>query len=159
MNDENNILMKMITNDSEVETLRIIRNTCRNFMTRQTHEIDSQSQQIWWQKLDKSVNFTYLLFKSEWGVIIHPIGYGYIRFENGEILLTGGLIPEERGKGYGKKLFELMINSSKRYNAPIKLEVLNSNVNAFEMYKKLGFQIISRDDRITKMEYHYDSVI
>ena len=52
-----------------------------------------------------------------------------------------------------------MIDSSKRYNAPIKLEVLNTNTNAFEMYKKLGFEVISSDDRITKMEYHYDSVI
>lgn len=159
MNDEISILIKLVTSDSDVETLRVIRNTCRTFMTRQIYEIDTQNQQIWWQKLDKSTNFPYLLYKAEFGVIIYPIGYGYVRFENGEILLTGGLIPEERGKGYGKKLFELMINSSKRYNVPIKLEVLNSNTNAFEMYKKIGFTVISKDDKITKMEYHYDSVI
>lgn len=158
MNDTT-LLLKLVRNNDELETLRVIRNTCRDFMTRQTYEITSEMQQIWWQRLDKSVNFPYLFFKSEHGVIIDPIGYGYVRFENGEVLLTGGLIPTERGQGYGKTLFELMINSSMRYNAPIKLEVLNSNKNAFEMYKKLGFEIISSDDKITKMEYLYDSVI
>ena len=159
MEDQNNILIKLVTSDSDVETLRVIRNSCRNFMTRQTHEIDKDSQMMWWQKLDKTTNFPYLLYKAEYGVIVYPIGYGYVRFENGEVLLTGGLMPEERGKGHGKRLFQLMIDSSKRYNAPIKLEVLNTNTNAFEMYKKLGFEVISSDDRITKMEYHYDSVI
>lgn len=159
MNNDTTLLLKLVRSNDEVETLRVIRNTCRNFMTRQTHELSSEAQQIWWQRLDKSVNFPYLFFKLEHGVIVDPIGYGYVRFENGEVLLTGGLVPEVRGQGYGKTLFELMINSSKRYNAPIKLEVLNTNINAFGMYKKLGFQILSSDDIITKMEYYYDSVI
>jgi ribosomal protein S18 acetylase RimI-like enzyme len=159
MNEQPTLLLKLVRNNDEVETLRVIRNTCRNFMTRQTYEISADLQQVWWQRLDKSVNFPYLFFKLQHGVIVDPIGYGYVRFENGEVLLTGGLIPEERGQGYGKTLFGLMINSSMRYNAPIKLEVLNTNTNAFEMYKSLGFEVISSDDKITKMEYFYDSVI
>ena len=55
MEDQNNILIKLVTSDSDVETLRVIRNSCRNFMTRQTHEIDKDSQMMWWQKLDKTI--------------------------------------------------------------------------------------------------------
>ena len=159
MKDEFFLVLKPVSNEHEVEQLRNIRNTCKDFMTRNTQEIDAESQLKWWKNLDKKTNFPYLLFKVEHGVVCVTVGYGYVRIEDNQVLLTGGLLPVDRNMGHGKKLFEMMISSSKKFNLPIRIEVLNTNTTAYEMYKKIGFKIISADDRITKMEYYYDSVI
>jgi ribosomal protein S18 acetylase RimI-like enzyme len=90
---------------------------------------------------------------------VEPVGYGYIRVEDGVVLLTGGLVEAERGKGYGSTLFNYLVQNSKSFNLPIKLEVLKSNMVAFSVYNRIGFRVIGDDGKIIKMEYHHDSVI
>lgn len=156
---ENFVVLKEISNKSDVEFLRIIRNDCRNFMTRNTSEITSEQQLKWFESLNSDVKL-YLLHKVEMGVISYPIGYGLLRKEDNSILISGGLIESERGKGYGGVLFQYLIENCKKFgNFPIKLEVLKSNIKAFAIYSKLGFRVISDDGKIIKMEYYYDSSI
>lgn len=153
------VIMKPIHTDSDVEELRRIRNLCKDFMTRNTSMISEEQQKKWYSTLDKDNNKLYLLHKIHHGVIIEPVGYGYIRVEDGFVLLTGGLIESERGKGYGSTLFNYLVQNSKSFNLPIKLEVLKTNMVAFSVYNKIGFRVIGDDGKVIKMEYHYDSVI
>lgn len=144
---------------NEVELLRVMRNECKAFMTRYTEDILYEQQQEWYRNLDKSKNKIYILHQIHYGVVAEPIGYGYIRVEDGFVLLTGGLTESKRGKGYGSSLFNFLIQNSKQFKLPIKLEVLKTNTVAFSIYKKLGFNIVSENDNVITMEYHYDSVI
>ena len=93
------------------------------------------------------------------GVAATIIGYGYIRVEDETVLLTGGLVESCRGKGYGQILFNSLLLNSKKFNLPIKLEVLKSNMVAFSVYNKIGFRVTADDGKVIKMEYFYDSVI
>jgi len=153
------LVMTVIHTDSDVEELRKIRNLCKDFMTRNTSTISEEQQKKWYSTLDKDNNKLYLLHKIHYGVAVEPVGYGYIRVEDGFVLLTGGLVEAERGKGYGSTLFNYLVQNSKSFNLPIKLEVLKSNMVAFSVYNKIGFRVIGDDGKIIKMEYHYDSVI
>jgi ribosomal protein S18 acetylase RimI-like enzyme len=153
------IILRPIKNEDDVETLRKIRNTCKDFMTRNTTSITSEQQKTWYLNIDKNKNNLYLVERVSFGVTVDTVGYGYVRVEDGTALLTGGLIEEVRGQGYGSRLFELLLQESKKFKLPIKLEVLKSNMKAFAVYNKLGFRVISDDGKILKMEYYYDSVI
>jgi GNAT superfamily N-acetyltransferase len=159
MSENNTLIMIPVKSKEEVESLRNIRNICRNFMTRNTAEISYEQQQKWYDSIDKNVNKLFLLHNVIHGVISSMIGYGYIRVEDGVVLLTGGLVQDERGKGYGSVLFNYLVKNSKDFNLPIKLELLKTNMVAFSVYNKIGFRVIGDDGKIIKMEYHYDSVI
>ena len=153
------ILLRPIKTLDDIEVLREIRNSCKDFMTRNTSTITREQQQTWYLNIDKEKNNLYLVERVSYGVITDTIGYGYLRIENETVLLTGGLIESVRGQGYGSRLFELLLQESKKFKLPIKLEVLKTNMRAFAVYNKLGFRVISDDGKILEMEYHYDSVI
>jgi GNAT superfamily N-acetyltransferase len=159
MQNDEFIVLVSVTNPTEVENLRVIRNECKNYMTRNADTISKEQQMKWWNNLNKDIHKLYLVHKVYLGVAHVTVGYGYIRVENGEVLLTGGLNETERGKGHGKQLFATLLENAKQYNLPIKLELLKTNTKAFVVYNSLGFRVTSDDGKIIKMEYHYDSVI
>jgi len=154
-----NLIMVPVRTEDEVERLRQIRNICKDFMTRNTSEISYEQQQNWYKNINKETNRLFLLHKIHYGVVDDMIGYGYIRVEDGIVLLTGGLIESERNKGYGSILFEYLVKNSESFKLPIKLEVLKTNMKAFAVYNKIGFRVTGDDGKIIKMEYYYDSVI
>jgi ribosomal protein S18 acetylase RimI-like enzyme len=159
MNETSMLVLKPVETKEDVENLRLMRNVCKNFMTRNTSEISYEQQQQWYQNIDKNNHKLFLLHQISCGVVASIIGYGYIRVENDVVLLTGGLIEQERGKGYGTTLFEYLVKNSEPFNLPIKLEVLKTNMKAFAVYNKIGFRVIGDNGKIIEMEYHYDSVI
>jgi ribosomal protein S18 acetylase RimI-like enzyme len=152
-----NLVFKLVSNSFEAESLRKIRNECREFMTRNTEYISEEDQQKWFLTAHKKYQL-YLLYNIECGVIVDPIGYGLIRTEDTEYLVTGGLTASARGKGIGQKLFKFLIDNTKK-DKPLRLEVLKTNVSAFNVYKKLGFITTYDNDKLVYMEYKYDSPI
>lgn len=118
----------------EVETMRQIRNACRFFMTRHTQEIQPHQQIAWWEKLDRTKVRPYLLRRG-----YEPIGYGLIRLDDkGREWLTGALLEEYRGNGYGKYLFCGLIH---RCEGECWLEVWEYNVPARRLYESIGFKV------------------
>ena len=148
------VTLNPVLNIRDVETVRHHRNACKDFMTRNTEYISADQQTKWFNSLDKNTNHLLSLNKIHHGAVVEDIGYGYIRIEDGEVLLTGGITSNERGKGYGVFLFERLVLNSLKYGLPIRLEVLKTNAAGIATYKKVGFTIIDEDERIYKMEYN-----
>lgn len=153
MAEDSTVILSAVTCDRDVETVRHHRNACREFMTRHTEYISAQQQANWYKELDKEFNRVFILNKIHHGAVVEDIGYGYIRVENGEVLLTGGITSNERGKGYGYLLFSKLVLYSIKFNLPIRLEVLKTNAAGIATYKKVGFKTIDEDENIFKMEY------
>jgi len=154
MTEDSSVILSPVLNMRDVETVRHHRNACREFMTRNTDYISAQQQSKWFDGLDKNTNRLLLLNKIHHGAVVEDIGYGYIRIENSEVLLTGGITSNERGKGHGFFLFERLVLHSLKYGLPIRLEVLKTNAAGIATYKKVGFKVISEDEKIYKMEYN-----
>lgn len=135
----NQLHMRRITTLEDAQRMRVIRNQCRTFMTRDPREITEEDQATWWHRLaemDRTGLEAYLFFEEPTGDV-EPVGYGIVRWPPGELpLLTGGLIPEARGLGYGRELFRWLMA---RVDGPCRLEVLLSNTTARVLYAKLGF--------------------
>jgi len=151
------LVFKRVTKPCEAEILRVIRNKCRTFMTRNTDEISPEQQQEWFKSAFKKYEL-YIAYAIEHGVCIVDAGYGLIHLNDGEYLLSGGLVPEYRDKGLGSALFKFLVDNCNKQQ-PIRLEVLKSNTRALKTYEKLNFCVIGENDKVFFMEYKYDSVI
>jgi ribosomal protein S18 acetylase RimI-like enzyme len=57
-------------------------------------------------------------------------------------VLGMGLLPEFRGKGIGRKLIQQTLAASREFGLHrVELTVREDNLNAIELYKKIGFDI------------------
>lgn len=140
--DLRGVQFAMPQDDCEREALRQIRNSCREFMTRDNHEITEEEQVAWWAKIDHKTCIPLLLtvktFLTTGGPLLKScsIGYGLLRKEGERWWLSGGLLPQWRGQGWGTALFTLLLLKAPR---PVYLEVKLSNAKAVRLYAKLGF--------------------
>jgi ribosomal protein S18 acetylase RimI-like enzyme len=145
-------LAEVDTSD-KAESLRLIRNECRAFMTNNTEEISPEQQQEWYESLDRSQMIPYLFVEGVAGVCFLPIGYGLIRSKDGVTLLTGGLKENQRDKGLGVELFLCLIDKAKEvWDQPIHLEVRLDNPRAQKLYQNLGFEPLYYTNDIMYME-------
>lgn len=80
------------------------------------------------------------------------IGVGSVNLEGEDVSIFGlGVLPEYRGKGYGKELLHLIVERLlERGRTEITIEVDSDNANALMLYKKTGFHI--------EVAYEYYSV-
>lgn len=151
------MVFKRVTTANEAEILRVIRNQCRTFMTRNTDEISAEQQQEWFKTAFKKYEL-YVAYVIEHGVCIVYAGYGLIHLNEGEYLLSGGLLPEYRDKGLGSQLFKFLVDNCNK-QLPVRLEVLKTNIRALKTYEKLNFVTTGENDKVYFMEYKYDSCI
>lgn len=72
------------------------------------------------------------------------IGYGQVIIEgNTPIIVNVGILPDYRGKGYGKLLINYLLKIINDYNYnTATINVDSNNVNAFNLYKNCGFNIL-----------------
>ncbi len=144
---------------NEAQTMRRIRNECREYMTKNSELISEEDQITWFNGLDRNNIKMYIMFESYFGVVFSPIGFGYCRHVGDETYLTGGLIADARGKGYGKHLFQHILDKAKTFNTKVTLEVLQTNAVAQKLYTSIGFVPYYSDERIIKMEFKNDPAV
>lgn len=151
------LVYKRVTTLAEAEILRVIRNECREYMTRHTDHITEEQQREWFKDAFRKYEL-YIVYYLEHGSVLLDAGFGVIHKNENEFLLTGGLRPDMRNKGLGKNLFKFLIDQCHK-SLPIRLEVLKTNTRAFKTYESLDFKVTGEDDKLYFMEYDYDSVI
>lgn len=131
-----------------LEYMRTLRNSCRHFMTRYQGEILPEQQELWYQSLPENiVPYVYLLEESS-----SFYGYGLIEYENNCAYLTAALSQDVRGKGFGRQIFMDLIEIAKQKVNKICLEVLDTNIIAYNLYQSLGFIQVNQKDNIIFLE-------
>lgn len=120
----------------DAENMRLVRNSCREFMTRSPLEISREDQIEWFTSLDRDSIQPFIGFA---GSRLAPMAYGLVRKIDGEWFLSGGLLPDWRGAGYGKMLFCGLTAHVHAKRANAYLEVRASNDRAINLYRSLGY--------------------
>jgi len=138
----------------DVERVRQIRNTCREFMTRDTREVSEQTQLRWW--VDRKPDMRLFLFRLEGD----DVGYGLTREERGALIVSGGLLPEYRRMGIGNALFRLLtLTGLPKGKFTCRLEVRIDNMPARTTYERIGFCYVddpkNADLNILTMELYF----
>ena len=144
------VLFDSPTLDTDLEWVRIIRNHVSEFMTNNPHAISREEQIEWFKSLDHD-QLRLFLFEEKYPPI--PVGYGIINKSYTPFpLLTGAIIPSHQGRGYGKELFQSLIDLCKDDLVP-ELDVRETNTKAINLYKSLGFVETINNNGIISMIY------
>lgn len=77
---------------------------------------------------------------------------GSVSIENDEASIFGlGIAPQYQGKGFGRELLNLIAADLKNKGIEnITIEVDSTNKNAFNLYKKFGFEVETSFDYYRK---------
>lgn len=140
-----------VVNPLLADVMRQIRNSCREFMTNRTEHIDYIQQRVWWHMLDHSRWRCYLyeLNLHHLGGPVLDVGYGVIQPDRDpdakRLWLTGGILPDYRGLGFGKQIFRHLIDECFG-QGEVWLEVREDNLRAKKLYYGLGFVPEERTD-------------
>ena len=80
---------------------------------------------------------------------------GRLRVVRGDSVYIGGIqiLPEYRGRGIGTQIIESLIIEAEEKMVPITLEVRHNNIDAFNLYERLGFQVVEEDEIQKVMKY------
>jgi GNAT superfamily N-acetyltransferase len=133
-----------VTRLDQAEQMRVIRNACREFMTNNRREITAEEQAQWFLSIQDSETILPFLYKPRPDHMYpKPFGFGLLRKERDKWWLTGGILPEWRGKGYGKDLFAELADYVHHLGETAWLTVWEHNERAMATYKSLGFVVES----------------
>jgi len=135
----------------DIESIRQLRNEPSTwiFLT-DVQQITPQQQEEWFNRITTAKDRTYFsVFKEEKDF---PIAYegdflGIIRFDqmdsvNKSVRVGCDIVPKERGKGYGTKVFKAILKFCFSHWGMHRLWlcVLENNEVALKLYAKAGFQ-------------------
>jgi len=126
------------------ETLRELRNQCREFMTGSTAWITASQQEDFRKNLEDSTQKVYLVVEG-----VCSIAFLYLRLDcaTGEWIPTYGVAEAKRGLGYGKFLVALSQVLCER----LRLKVLQTNDRACQLYHALGFVVTTQQNGVKEM--------
>ena len=143
------MLFRALISPRDVEALRVIRNSCRRYMTRHVSSITKAQQARWWRERDSHIQ-VYLAMVSG-----RAVGYGLLHITARGTWVSGGLVHDARGRGHGRQLFDALIILTGA--SPCLLEVRKDNARALSLYTFLGFRVSGtrrglRGARILRMQ-------
>ena len=79
-----------------------------------------------------------------------PLAYGHLDNEDGITWLGIAVQEQHRGKGHGKRMMQLLLDSARGCGVQqLKLSVDNTNAPAIKLYEAFGFVLLERTDRFS----------
>ena len=137
----------------QVQTLRELRNGCREFMTHRTNEISPARQQEWWRGLDHKNTWAFLFTNGEDG---EYIGFSLLRRRDGKMYTTYGLKKDYRGQGLGKELVELTMYACQ---GGAFCDMRQDNAVMRAIHKKLGWVETSQNGTLIEAQYEWPAKV
>lgn len=131
---------RLVTTDWEAEVVRVIRNSGRQWMTRDTSEITYDQQQAWWKNACHDPSFDLWLFS----VSATDIGYGMVRLENDKEWCSLAVLPRYQGNGYGTEIYRYLALSTAQ---DVWAEILADNTPSIKACLNAGFQVAYAMDK------------
>lgn len=117
----------------DAEVVRIIRNSGRQWMTRDTHEIGYDDQQAWWAARDLATCRIWLARVAE-----TDVAYGLLRLENDRWWCSLAVLPRYQGNGYGSEIYRYLALAT---DQDVWAEILADNTPSIRACLRAGFQI------------------
>lgn len=134
------ITMRQATTEWDAEVVRVIRNSGRQWMTRDTREITYDAQQAWWAAyaLEESMRIWIA------SVATTDVGYGLLRIEARRWWASLAVLPRYQGQGYGKDLYRYLAAST---DQDVYAEILADNTPSIKACLGAGYTIAYAMDK------------
>lgn len=130
---------------SDAEIVRAIRNSGRQWMTRDTHELTAVEQAAWWSRRDPVTCPIWLA-----RISATDVGYGLLRRENGRVWASLAVLPQFRGQGYGTMIYRYLALA---VSVDVWAEILADNTPSIRACLRAGYQIAYAQDKLATLVY------
>jgi len=133
-----------VRTDEQFESLRIIRNECRSFMTRSQDEIGPSMQAAFSESLRSGARLGWpFLYTERAGKTSGYLGYSYLSLEGGKMMASYGVGESHRGKGFGRLIVQ---HAGDAAMGEVHAESLASNAPILHLQKMQGFREVGRKE-------------
>lgn len=121
------MLVRRVIDPDDVELLREIRNSCREYMTHDTHHVTREQQADWWAAAPRRA------------YLYNGVAFSYVSTRDGKPYITLGMLPEARGQGLGPQIYRHVAELL----APLTVwaDVNHSNVPSINAAARAGWKI------------------
>jgi RimJ/RimL family protein N-acetyltransferase len=134
------MVFRLATTEWDAEVVRIIRNSGRQWMTRDTREISYDAQQAWWKARDPDSCWVYIGRIAE-----TDVGYGMLRLlDDDRWWASLAVLPRYQGNGYGSEIYRHLALSTSQ---DVWAEILADNTPSIRACLKAGYQIAYAMDK------------
>lgn len=132
--------MRQATTEWDAEVIRVIRNSGRQWMTRDTKEIGYDHQQAWWARraTDEAMRIWIA------SVATTDVGYGLLRFEARQWWASLAVLPRYQGQGYGTDIYRYLAAST---DQSVYAEILADNTPSIKACLGAGYTIAYAMDK------------
>jgi len=119
------------------EVLRVLRNECAEWMTRDTAQITPGQQRAFYeQKIATGKVEGFLLFDGE------PVAYGLLIWdEEGRAWSSTGVKADRRGEGFGEAVTIENVRRAHARGVPMHAEVRQDNAGQQKICRRIGYQV------------------
>ena len=124
---------RLAVTEWDAEVVRVIRNTGRQWMTRDTREITYDAQKAWWARCDPLIWRIWIA-----SIAATDIGYGLLRFEAGRWWASLAVLPRYQGNGYGSGIYTYLALSTVE---DVYAEILADNTPSIKACLSAGYTI------------------
>jgi GNAT superfamily N-acetyltransferase len=130
---------------ADAESVRIIRNSGRAWMTRDTVELTEAAQAAFWAKRDPIAWPIWLV-----RIAATDIGYGLLRWEGERVWCSLAVLPQFRGQGYGTLIYRYLALA-----VPVDVwaEILADNTPSIRACLSAGYQLAYAADTVAVLVY------
>jgi glycosyltransferase involved in cell wall biosynthesis len=142
-----------VRSPEQFEALRILRNECRESMTRHKEEI-SLAEQAEWAKWVKTPDSGYwpFLFSIRDDQPFAYVGFMLLRLIDGKMWVTYGIGNKFRGKGLAKPIFRFALDACM---GPAYAEVGEQNKASLHLHQEMGWVNTGYANGIIQLEHEY----
>lgn len=134
------MIFRIATNEWDAEVVRIIRNTGRQWMTRDTREIGYEAQRAWWARRATDEAMRIWIGR----VAETDVAYGLLRLDGGRWWASLAVLPRYQGQGYGCEAYRYLAAAT---DQDVYAEILADNTPSIKACLNAGYQIVSAMDR------------
>jgi GNAT superfamily N-acetyltransferase len=138
------ITFETIDTLGKAEALRVLRNECAEWMTRDTAQITPERQERFYaEKILTGQVEGFLLLEDA-----APVAYGLLVWDGqGRAWSSTGVKADQRGKGFGRVITIENVRRALGQGAPMWAEVRRDNAGQQKICRSIGYQVVDTLDR------------
>jgi len=138
------ITFETISSPEKAEELRVLRNECSEWMTKDTSKISKRRQRKFFkQKILTGKIEGFLLYDNG-----KPAAYGLVVWDDeGRAWSSTGVKTSSRGRGHGRNVTIEVVNRARAYGVPTWAEVRCDNAGQQRICRSVGYVVVDTFER------------
>ena len=126
-----------VNTPDRAEQLRVLRNECAEWMTRDTRPVTKSRQRVFFEEKNATGRVEgFLMFDGE-----DPVAYGLLIWdEEGRAWSSTGVTPSRRGEGFGEAVTIENVRRAHAHGVPMWAEVRRDNAGQQKICARIGYR-------------------